>query len=84
MAQEQTLKSYCFHISRDLNIGEKHIYGTIKLIFDSMQHFTTLSFHFRFRYDPSGPKFPFTHRFDETTVFSRVISAPAYFAHPNF
>jgi len=36
VAKEQTLKFYCFHISKDLYTGEKHTNGTLKLIFDSI------------------------------------------------
>jgi len=36
VAKEQTLKFYCFHVSKDLHTREKHINGTSKLIFDNI------------------------------------------------
>ena len=73
-AKEQTLIYYYFHIFKDLWTGEKHINVTSKLIFDSIQHFTTLSFHFKFRFNLSGPEFPFIHRSDATILQLHIKS----------
>jgi hypothetical protein len=36
LTKTKTLIFYCFHMSKNLYTGEKHINGTFKLIFDSI------------------------------------------------